>query len=126
MKERGFTLTELLVSTFLLSIAIVPIVKYLAETQVLSRRMERATKAVFLAQRRMEKIEAQTLKNFGADRSASNVQLMPGYLCNVTDGQEGPLLKSIKVSVGYDTNGNGILDADEINITLDTKLAKRK
>ncbi len=117
-------MTELLVSTVLLSIAIVPIVKYLAETQVLSRRMERTTKAIFLAQRRMEKIEAQTLKKFDKDRSASNAQLMPGYLCNVTDGQEDPLLKSIKVSVGYDTNGNGILEADEINVVLDTKLAK--
>jgi hypothetical protein len=36
------------------------------------------------------------------------------------------MLKSIRVQVGFDTDGNGVLAQSEIDAVLDTKIASRQ
>ena len=46
------------------------------------------------------------------------------YLGNVTD-DGAAALKTITVAVGFDSDGDGVLDASEVVVTLTTLCAKR-
>ena len=123
----GFTLTEVVVASTLLIIAIVPILKALTIAHVSTTSIEYKTCSLTLAQAKLDEIKARSIYNYtndGASFAESNTSLDGPYLCNVVDDSGNPL-KTITVSVGYDLNGDNTLAADEIKVTLTTLLARR-
>ncbi len=123
----GFTITEVVIASALLIIAIIPILKALTNVHVNSIIIERKTTSLMLAQSKLDDVKARSIydyTNSGVSFAESNVSLDGSYLCNVTDDAANPL-KTITVTVGYDDNSNSSLDAGEIEVTLTTYLARR-
>ena len=126
-KSGGFTLTEVVIASTLLIIAIVPILRALTTAQVSTRIIEHRTHSLILAQAKLDEIRARSIYHYGWPYSFTefNTSLDGRYLCNVWDVPRGFNLRKITVSVGYDLNGNSMLKADEIEVTLATLVAKR-
>jgi len=120
----GFTLTEVVVASGLLIIAVVPILKALTIAQATSITIERKTRSLVLAQGKLEEIRARSIYHYMSSFDESSVSLSGSYLCNVSDN-EHPSLRTITVSVGYDVNGDSNLSSGEILVTLTTCVAKR-
>ena len=125
-RNSGFTLTEVLAAVLLLAVALVPVLEAHIAAQVLGTKSERATRALVLAVKKMEDIRGAALTSFGTDFSTSSEVLSTGYLGTVQDGQESSALRSIKVLVGYDADGDGTLDSEEVDTVLDTLIANRQ
>lgn len=124
-KQKGFTLTEVLVASALLVLAIVPTLKALAQVNMNTVIIERRTKSLSLAKMKINQLHAKSIKNFNDDFSETNLVLDNSYLCNISNEFVNSNLKSVSVSVGMDRNGSGTLDGGEIEITLQTQLARR-
>jgi type II secretory pathway pseudopilin PulG len=124
-KSEGFTLTEVIIATSLLIIAIVPILKALTSAHVTSAIIERRTRSLTLAQARLDEIKARSIYNYGESFTETNYSLEGSFLCNVEDSSVNANLRQINISVGEDLNGNSNLNNDEIEITLTTLIAKR-
>ena len=125
----GLTLTEVVVATGLLIIAIVPILQALTIGHASTTSIEYKTRSLTLAQAKLDDIKARSIYNYTNSGNPigfeeSGTSLDSSYLCNVTDDLGDPL-KTITVSVGYDRNGNSTLSSDEIEVTLSTLLARR-
>jgi Tfp pilus assembly protein PilV len=120
---KAFTITEVVVASLLLAVAIVPILKALTSAHVSSALIERRTRSLILAQAKLDQIRARSIYNYTNFAEDSN-SLDGSYLCKVTDNLGDPL-KTITVSVGFDLDDDDSLDADEINITLATLIARR-
>ena len=126
-RAAGFTLTEVVVASTLLIIAIVPILRALTIAHMSTITIEQKTRCLTLAQAKLDEIKARSIYDYtngGATFAEDNVSLDGSYLCNVADDAGDPL-KKIAVSVGYDTNGDITLADDEIEVTLSTYLARR-
>jgi len=119
----GVTLTEVVVAGALLAIAIVPLLHALTAAHVADRAIERRSWSLLLAQQELEWIRARCVRHYDDGYRTSSKALREGYLCTVTD-DEHPALRTIGVSVGLDQNGDGILSAGEVEIRLDTRLAR--
>ncbi len=124
-KSGGFTLTEVVIASTLLVIAIVPILKALTSAHVTSAIIERRTCSLIFAQAKLDEINARSIYDYSSTFAETNTALEGLYLCNVEDTSVNANLKQIKVSVGEDLNGNSTLDADEIEIILTTLVAQR-
>jgi len=128
INASGFTLTEVVVASALLIIAISPILQALTSAHLSSTTtIEHKTRSLTLAQAKLDEIKARSIYDYtngGATFAESNTSLDGSYLCNVTDDSGDPL-KTIAVSVGYDYDGDSTLAADEIKVTLTTLLARR-
>ncbi|MFH1613914.1 MAG: prepilin-type N-terminal cleavage/methylation domain-containing protein [Planctomycetota bacterium] len=126
---KGFTLVEALVASMLLLLALVPILKALTSTHTADARIEKKICSLNLAEFKLEQIRAESIYKWHTNFKEKSVSLSGSYLCSVTDEQvQGILfgnLRSIGVSVGYDSNNNKKLDNPEIEVTLDTYIAKR-
>ena len=126
-RATGFTITEVVVASALLIIAMVPILKALTSAHVSTAFIEYKTRSLTLAQAKLDEIKARSIYDYtngGASFAESNTSLDGSYLCNVTDDSGDPL-KTITVSVGFDLNGDSTLATDEIEVTLATLLARR-
>jgi len=126
-RSAGFTLTEVVVASTLLIIAIVPILRALTIAHFSTITIEYKTRGLTLAQAKLDEIKARSIYDYtnGGDSFAeNNVSLDGSYRCNVADDTGDPL-KKITVSVGYDTNGDITLADDEIEVTLSSYLARR-
>jgi len=124
-RNSGFTVTEVVVASALLMIAIVPILKSLTTAHVSTSRIDQKTKSLVLAQGKLEQIRARSIYHYSDDFAETSSVLEGSYLCNVTDTSAGTNLRTITVSVGFDGNGNGSLESGEIEITLSTYIARR-
>ena len=123
----GFTLTEVVVASALLIVAISPILKALTSAHLGTTTIEHKTRSLTLAQAKLDEIKARSIYDYtndGATFAESNTSLGFSYLCNVADDSGDPL-KTITVSVGFDHNGDLTLAAGEIKITMTTLLARR-
>ena len=123
--SAGFTLTEVIIASALLIIAIVPILKALTAAHLNSILIERKTASLILAQAELNDIKARSIYGYSSSFSKSDVSLDGLYLCDVSDSGSGSDLRTITVSVGYDLDGNSNLDNSEVKITLSTYLANR-
>jgi len=121
----GFTLVEVLASVLILAGAIVTIIKYSADGLAASLEIERRTKSTLLAESEMEKIKNALRKSFDTDFTAWPSSPGNNYLASRTVTDVSSTLKTVEVSVGYDANGDGTLGADEIMVTMTTKIVKR-
>ena len=123
--QAGFTLTEVVVASALLIIAIVPILKALTSAHVTSTIIERKTRSLTLAQAKLDEIRARSIYNFDQDFRENDTPLGGSYLCDVDESSGGGDSKEITVSVGYDQDGDSNLDSDEIEVALVTLVARR-
>jgi len=121
----GFTLTEVVVASALLIIAIVPILKGLTSVHVHASQIEYKTRALNIAQARLEEIKARSVYNYGSSYSESNTRIDGVYLRTVTDTAISANLRHITVICGYDADGNRVLAAGETLVTLETLIARR-
>jgi len=121
----GFTLTEVVVASSLLLIAIVPILKALTRAHVNSALVERRTSSLMLAEAKLDEIRARSVYHYGDSFTEANVSLDGSYLGSVEDAAVSSDLRKITVSAGYDLNGNHILEDSEVEVTLTTLVARR-
>ena len=121
----GLTLVEVLASVIILAGTIVTIIMYTADGLAASKEMEQRTRSTLLAEREIEKIKNTLRKSFETDFTAWPSTLEGNYLASRTATDLSSTLKTIEVSVGYDTNGDGTLGTDEIMITVATKNVRR-
>ncbi len=121
----GFTLTETVVASALLIVAIVPILRALTSAHLNTGIIERKTCSLILAQAKLDEIKARSIYNYPDNFKEKDLSLDGSYLCNVADASKGNNLRTITVSVGYDLNSNNVLADDEILVTLKTLLARR-
>ena len=124
-KSGGFTLTEVVIASSLLIIAIVPILRALTIAQVSNRIIEHRTHSLILAQAKLDEIKARSIYDYSGTFMETSTSLDGSYLCDVKDTSQGTELRKIEISVGYDLNGNSTLDTDEIEVTLATLIANR-
>jgi prepilin-type N-terminal cleavage/methylation domain-containing protein len=122
---KGFTLTEVLVAAMLLTLVMVPILKGLTSAHSLDIKVERRMRSLTLAEAKLEDIRGRSIYNYGLNFNDPSSSLDGPYLCRVADVPAGLDLRSIVVSVGYDENGNGLLEGAEVEVTLKTLIAKR-
>lgn len=123
--SKGVTITEVVIATSLLIIAIVPILKALTSAHVTSSIIERKTNSLIFAQAKLDEIKARSIYNYGESFAQINTSLEGLYLCNVEDTSVNANLRQIKVSVGNDLNSNNTLDINEIEVALTTLIARR-
>ncbi len=121
----GFTLVEVLASVVILAGTIVTIIMYTADGLAASKEMEQRTRSTLLAESEMEKIKNTLRKSFDTDFTAWPNALEGNYLASRTATDLSSTLKTIEISVGYDTNGDGTLGTGEIMITVATKNVRR-
>ena len=121
---KAFTLSEVIIASLILLIAIVPILKALTGAHALDIKIEQRTRSLTLAEAKLEDITAISTYSWSTDFNVSSISLEGSYLCNVGDGVAGDLRK-IMILVGYDRNGDSTLDSDEVEVTLKTLLARR-
>jgi Tfp pilus assembly protein PilV len=121
---KGITLTEVVVASGLLIIAVVPILKALTTAHTTGRTIERKTQSLMLAQGELDRIKAESIYYYGRSFAQSSTALAGAYLCTVEDDAD-PNLRTISVLVGYDLDGNSNLASDEVEVTLTTYLARR-
>ena len=125
-KQRsGYTIMEVLIASLLLVTAIAPILKGLTSAHTTAVSIERKTISLTLAQKHLEQIRAKSIYNYDEDFNNASFNLADAYYGSVTDSAVNSDLRSISVSVGYDSNGDGALDAEEMEVVLDTLLARR-
>lgn len=124
-RYKGLTLAEVVMASALLLIVMIPILKALTTAQVSAAIIEQKTRSLILAQAKLDDVKARSIYSFDTNFSQNNISLDGEYLCQVVENSGGSGLKQITVKVGYDTNSNGSLSSDEIQITLVTFLARR-
>lgn len=123
--RNAFTLPEVVVAAALLLIAIVPILKALTQANLNSIIIERRTQSLCYAQGKLNQIKARSIYNFDNNFNENDASLGNSYLCNVSQTIVSGNLKAISVSVGQDINRNGTLSEDEVEVELQTQIAKR-
>jgi Tfp pilus assembly protein PilV len=123
--RKAFTITEVVVASLLLAVAIVPILQALTSAHVSTIVIEQKTRSLTLAQAKLDEIRARAIYNYSGSFAQTNLSIGNSYLCNVADTPVDSNLRTITVSVGYDLNGDTTLTDDEIRVTLATLIARR-
>lgn len=124
-RSAGFTLTEVVVASAILIIAIVPILRALTSAHVSTIIIEHRTHSLILAQAKLDEIRARSVYHYSDDFSEKDLSLDGSYLCNVKDQVESSNLRNIEVEVGYDLDGDNKLKKTEIEVALATLVARR-
>lgn len=122
---KGLTLTEVVMASALLLIAMVPILKALTSAQATTVIIERKTRSLILAQAKLENIKARSIYNYDNSFTEANTSLDGSYLCTIIDSGSASDIRQITVEVGYDLDDSGTLDAQEIEVALSTLVARR-
>jgi len=117
------TLTEVIVASALLALAIAPLLKALTAAQVEDRAIERKSWSLLLAQDELECIRARCVRHYDTCYRVSSKAIRDGYLCTVVDDAH-PSLRTVTVSVGLDQNNDGTLSMGEVEVSLSTRLAR--
>jgi hypothetical protein len=123
--SKGLTLVEVLAAVVITTGTILGFLNIMGENLKASRETELRTISSLLAEGDLEQMKAKLhggLPTGDGDRSLAN-----GYrvISSVTPVSSRDYLNQITVRVGYDTNGDGTLDNEEILVTLDTQYAER-
>lgn len=122
--RSGVTLTEVVVGSALLVVAVVPLLRALTMAQSTSVTIERKTQCLILAQAKLEKVRARSIHHYESSFRETSQALAESYLCTVADDEDSAL-RLVSVSVGYDANADGYLSEAEIEVRLSTYLARR-
>ena len=124
-RHAGLTITEVVVASSLLIVAMIPILKALTAAHLNSTIIERKTRSLSLAQAKLDDIKARSIYDYTTSYAVSNLALDGDYLCNVADTGSASDIRTVTVDVGLDLDGNSALAAGEVSVSLDTLIAKR-
>jgi type II secretory pathway pseudopilin PulG len=124
-KPGGFTLTEVVVASTLLIIAIVPVLKALTGSYLASTLIEQRTTSLVLAQAKLHNITTRSIYYYDSSLNETDTALGDSYFCNVNDVAVHADLRGLTITVGYDADGDSTLDGNEVLVTLATRLARR-
>jgi len=124
-RPAGFTVTEVVMASAVLVIAMVPILKALTTAYVSGAVIKQKSVGLMFAECKLNEIRIRAIYNYGSTFTASDTSLGNSYYYRVQDTANGADLRTITVSTGYDFNGNGSLSADEIRVVLSTLIARR-
>jgi Tfp pilus assembly protein PilV len=123
----GLTLTEVVVASSLLAIAMMPMLKGLTASQVTSTAVERKTQSLILAQAKMEEIRSLCENDYSLSFTERDLLMTGLFYCDISDASSSPDLRVIEISVGYDDDGDGKHDpAEEADAVLTTMMARRE
>jgi len=122
---KGLTLTEVIMASALLIVVMVPILKALTSAQVTTAIIEQKTRSLMLAQAKLEDIKARSIYSYNSLFAETNTSVDGSYLCTVTDSGSASDIRQITVEVGFDLDGSGTLEAQEVDVTLTTLIARR-
>jgi hypothetical protein len=110
----------------------VPILKGLTSVHLTASLVEQRTNSLNYAQTILEDIKARTIYDYDGNYNETNrgvKEVITGvnesYLYTSRIVVQGSDLKQMTVVAGYDKNDDGILQAAEILVTLDTLIAQR-
>jgi Tfp pilus assembly protein PilV len=112
------------VASSLLLVSILPLLKTLMTVQAMDRAIQRKSWSLMLAQSELERIRSRCFGCYDRSYSASSVCLGGDYLCTVADDADDKL-RTIAIRVGLDRDADGILSAEETEVRLSTRLARR-
>ena len=121
----GFTLTETVVASTLLIIAIVPILKGLTNVHLNTVLIEQKSRSLILAQSKFDEIKVRSIYHYSDTFTENDTVLDGPFLCDVADSGPGGNVRTVTVSVGYDLDGSNSLETDEIQVALTSLLARR-
>ena len=124
-RYKGLTLAEVVVASALLLVAMVPILKALTSAQVSASLIEQKIRSLMFAQAKLEDIKARSIYSYNSSFAETNTSVDGSYLHTVTDSGPASDLRQVTVEVGYDLDGSSTLEAQEVNVTLSTLLARR-
>lgn len=77
--KAGFTLIELIATLAILSIALLPLLNWLPLSIQTQLKAERKTKAIFLAQGKLEELRTAVINNFDQDYNLNPAAFSPPY-----------------------------------------------
>ena len=123
--RKAVTLTEVIMASALLIVAIVPILKAMTGSHAVTAKVEQQTTSLTLAQLKTEQIRAASINDYDSSFSSNDTLLAAHYYCDVADTSVSTDLRKITVSVGYDDDGGNDLDNGEIDVQLVTLIARR-
>jgi len=124
-KPGGFTLTEVVVASTLLLVAIVPVLKALTGSYLASISIERRTTSLVLAQAKLHDITTRSIYYYASSFNETDTALGDSYFCSVTDAAIHADLRGLTITTGYDADGDNTLDGNEVLVTIVTQLARR-
>ena len=150
--EAGFTMVEVLVALAILAITIIPLMGLFTMAPALHQSREQKLRAGFLAQLRLEQVKNEMTYDFdyqypgiGYDKTAGAADDFP-----TSDGFEAsdsqyrytiedtiteydtvgtprpPFMRDVTIVVWYDKDGDNAYDSDEQDVTISTKVARRR
>ena len=122
--RAGLTLTEVLVSLMLMAAAMAPILKALTQAHVSGRRMEPSSTSWMLAQSQVEELRARAPGQWDASWAQSSEPLEGGFYATITDSGPSSDLRTLRIQVGFDADGNGVLADSEVSADLSTLIAR--
>ena len=122
--RAGFTITEAIVASSILLVAVVPILKALSAATSMQTTVERKTQSVARARAKLDEIRARCVYHYDEGFAETPASLGGSYLGNVSDDEDADL-RLVTVSVGYDANADGTLSSSEVEVTLATYIANR-
>ena len=113
---------ELLLAAVLLAACAVPVVEGTTHALDLAFQIEMRTKATLLAQQEMEAAMAIAAEDFSRNLRKDSEDLGDGFRVTVRQNLLD-LKKTVTVKVGRDTNGNALLDDEEVLVAFKTCVA---
>ena len=124
-RSAGFTLTEVVVASSLLIMAMVPILKGLTSVHLTASLVEQRTKSLNHAQTVLDDIKARLVYDYNGNHNQNDEDLGDSYLYTLRAVAQGPNLRKITVTTGYDKDRDSNLQTSEVLVTLETLIAKR-
>ena len=121
-RSAGLTITEVVVASSLLVLALVPALRALSAATLTQTKIVKKTESLALARGKLDEIRARCVYHYDESFTQFSVALDGAYLCTVSDNADADL-RLLTVSVGYDGDGDGSLSSDEIQVTLATYVA---
>lgn len=122
-RPAGTTLTEVVVASTILVVAVVPLLRALTIAQATGTTIERKTQSLILAQSKLDELRARSVHHYDDSFARTSEPLSGSYLCNTIDDAASDL-RRVAVSVGYDADGNGRLSDSEVQVRLATYIAR--
>ena len=120
--SAGLTITEVVVASTLLALALVPTLRALGAATLAQTRIAQKTRSLALARGKLDEIRARCLLHYDQSFTQSAVVLDGACLCNISDSGDTDL-RLLTIAVGYDADGNGVLSSSETEVTLATYVA---
>ena len=131
-QKKGFTIVELVVGLLILSVALIPLFTLFSPQVKVTTTDKTRSVLLALAQKKTDETINTLQVDYEATLATSGNFSVEGYtayrysLVTNNEPANNNLTKTLSVIVWDYNNGNSAKDAGEIDLTLDTRVAKRE